>query len=552
MLLVAVPLQKSWLGLSYWRTPSIMELPVELEYIPYEEFEERFSRLNQIARPIYPTIWPNIFMVLIFGALIVTAAVGMARNQTGLAVMGQVACFVIPILAILWIRVRKEGKARARKQFKKQSIKLLREWTEQDSTAFAIQWKLRLRVWNDVRRRREAAIAAAAGLDRTQELEQEQGQEQEVDVMREQLPLQQQSVAVQVESVDGNNNGTDTQTTTTIQRPPRIADVYTALQLPTPAIYITPDTSDNIPASTTMTTPSRSRMRAPPQQQQQEANSTQSTSDPPRTLLEASRRSWIERLRDLSSRILFTETRVWMIEISRRDGAMDEYALTVPSPVYCGYRLPGYEDVLLAQQQDHAQEIIGGVGGDAMVIASGVRLSPSTTAVNSVSQQQQSRYGGPPPAYFSDSEGEDGEDDDDEEERVQSATIIPAASGSNGGNGGSSELVESSTGRMTTSGTLQHQRPMEMTTVTLSSGPTIPSATPNARIGGHLGRFGNHLRQQQGSTMSGSTMTMSSSCSAATSRTTLALTLADQDKDADEDVVGDEDVTPSADKGGTK
>lgn len=55
-------------------------------------------------------------MVFIFGALIVTAAVGMARNESGLAVMGQVACFVIPILAILWIRVRKEGKARARKQ----------------------------------------------------------------------------------------------------------------------------------------------------------------------------------------------------------------------------------------------------------------------------------------------------------------------------------------------------------------------------------------------------------------------------------------------------
>lgn len=55
-------------------------------------------------------------MVFVFGGLIVTAAVGMARNGSGLAVMGQVACFVIPVLAILWIRVRKEAKARARKQ----------------------------------------------------------------------------------------------------------------------------------------------------------------------------------------------------------------------------------------------------------------------------------------------------------------------------------------------------------------------------------------------------------------------------------------------------
>ncbi|KAF9140292.1 hypothetical protein BGX30_006736, partial [Mortierella sp. GBA39] len=293
MLLVAIPLQKSWLGLSYWRTPSVMELPVELEYIPYEEFEERFSRLNQIARPTYPTIWPNVLMVFIFGALIVTAAVGMARNQAGLAVMGQVACFVIPVLAILWIRVRKEGKARARKQFKRRSIKLLREWTEQDTTAFAIQWKLRLRVWNDVRRRRAAAIAAAAGSDHNQE--QEQDQDQEVDDMREQLPAQQQSVPIHIESVDGNNNDTDTQTTTTIQRPPRVADVYAALRLPTPPNYITSDTDDtptlSTPSLTTTTTPSRGRMRTPPsqqapQQQQQEASSTQSTSDSPHTLLE--------------------------------------------------------------------------------------------------------------------------------------------------------------------------------------------------------------------------------------------------------------------------
>ncbi|KAF9549878.1 hypothetical protein EC957_002449 [Mortierella hygrophila] len=530
-----------------------MELPVELEYIPYEEFEERFSRLNQIARPTYPTIWPNILMVFIFGALIVTAAVGMARNQAGLAVMGQVACFVIPVLAILWIRVRKEGKARARKQFKRRSIKLLREWTEQDTTAFAIQWKLRLRVWNDVRRRRAAAIAAAAaGSDHIQEQE----QDQEVDDMQEQLPAQQQSVPIHIESVDGNNNDTDTQTTTTIQRPPRVADVYAALRLPTPPNYITSDTDDtptlSTPSLTTTTTPSPHRMRAPPsqqgpQQQQQEANSTQSTSDSPHTLLETSRRSWIEQLRDLSSRLLFTETRVWMIEISRRDGVMDEYALAVPSPVYCGYRLPGYEDVLLSQQlqqQDQAQHARGGAGGDAVAIASGVRLSPSTAAVNSVPQQQQSRYGGPPPAYFSDSEDED-EDDDDEEERVQSGTITPVAGGSSGGNGGIIGPIESSTGGMTTSGTLQHQRPIEMTTVTLSSGPTTPSVAPNARIGGHLGRIGNHHRQQQGSTMSGSTMTMSSTCSAATSRTTLALTLADD--------VGDEDVISSTNKGeGTK
>ncbi|KAF9911922.1 hypothetical protein EC991_001828 [Linnemannia zychae] len=55
-------------------------------------------------------------MVFIFAAMIITAAVGMAKNGSGLAVVGQVACFVVPILAILWIRIRKESKARARKR----------------------------------------------------------------------------------------------------------------------------------------------------------------------------------------------------------------------------------------------------------------------------------------------------------------------------------------------------------------------------------------------------------------------------------------------------
>ncbi|KAG0373930.1 hypothetical protein BGX24_011053, partial [Mortierella sp. AD032] len=66
-----------------------MELPVELEYIPYQEFQDRFSKLNRIVRPIYPTIWPNILMVSIFVTMIIIASVGMARNVNGLAVMGQ-------------------------------------------------------------------------------------------------------------------------------------------------------------------------------------------------------------------------------------------------------------------------------------------------------------------------------------------------------------------------------------------------------------------------------------------------------------------------------
>ncbi|KAF9133261.1 hypothetical protein BGW39_010179 [Mortierella sp. 14UC] len=537
-----------------------MELPVELEYIPYQEFQERFSKLNQIARPIYPTIWPNILMVFIFAAMIVTAAVGMAKNGSGLAVMGQVACFVVPILAILWIRIRKESKARARKQFKRRSIKLLREWTEQDTPTFAIQWKLRLRVWNDVRRRREAAAAAVAagGLEQIQGQEQAQGQgqEQEVDPMQQQQEQRQSSVAIQIDALDEARNTTiettaeDTPTTTIQPPPPRVADVYTALGLPTPANYITDGSTTSLPSpppltatTATTTTPSHSRVRTSRRQQQRsDNNDTQLASDP--TLFET-RQSWIERIRDLSSRLLFTETRVWMIEISRRDnGAMDEYTLAVPSPVYCGYRLPGYEDVLLSQRREAA----AGGGGDGGEMAIAIGVSSSSTTVNSSNnaqqqQLQQQRYGGPPPAYFSDSEDEDEDDDEEEEEQQQqqnasttAATATTVAAGDLSG------------GVVTLSGAHQphHQRPLEMTTVTLSSGPTSAATTASSIARDRIaGRLGNHpQRQQQGSTMSESTMTSSSSistCSGTTSRTTLALTPADKDrKDDDDEEKGDE------------
>ncbi|KAF9092208.1 hypothetical protein BGX29_010567 [Mortierella sp. GBA35] len=382
-----------------------MELPVELEYIPYDEFEERFSKLNEIATPIYPTIWPNVLMIFVFASLICTAAVGMARNSSGLAVMGQVACFVIPILAILWIRIRKESKARARKQFKRRSIKLLREWAEQDTTAFAIQWKLRLRVWSDVRRRREAAAELEQVRAYEQEQEQEQDQEQE-----QQVP---QSVAIQV-----------------------------------------------------------------------------------------------------SSRMLFTETRVWMIEISRRDGVMDEYALTVPSPVYCGYRLPGYDDVLSQS----------GSGGDQVAVAIGGEGASPNATMNS-SAQQQPRYAGPPPSYFSDSEDDENSDDEDDDQQQRATNGGGGGQSSRSDGGGPTEQPGGAGGeRVTLSGAYQHQRPIEMTTVTLSSGPT---AAGGVRIGGQqLGRLGNHAAGQ-GSTMS----TMSITTSAMTSQTTLALTLADKDEE---------------------
>ncbi|KAF9577202.1 hypothetical protein BGW38_007747, partial [Lunasporangiospora selenospora] len=116
ILLLAVPLRKSWLGIHYWMAPKLMDLPVELEYIPYQELEERFAKLNRIARPIYPTPWPSIIFVLVFSALFAASAVGISQTGSALSILGQGACFILPVIAILWIRVRKETKARARKK----------------------------------------------------------------------------------------------------------------------------------------------------------------------------------------------------------------------------------------------------------------------------------------------------------------------------------------------------------------------------------------------------------------------------------------------------
>ncbi|KAG0279595.1 hypothetical protein BGZ96_001903 [Linnemannia gamsii] len=99
----------------------------------------------------------------------------------------------------------------------------------------------------------------------------------------------------------------------------------------------------------------------------------------------------------------FVEPKVWLIEISLRECQLDEYAVLVPSPVYCDYRLPGYDDVMTGP-------VVGGGGGG----------SSSVAAAASSSRAGLNRYNGLPPAYESesDSEGEDEdhEDDDDDHE----------------------------------------------------------------------------------------------------------------------------------------
>ncbi|KAG0046360.1 hypothetical protein BGZ83_008460 [Gryganskiella cystojenkinii] len=118
LLLKAVPLHQGWHGVHYWKTPKMQDLPVELEYIPYLEFEERFVQLNEIARRRYPTYWPNIAFSLVFIAITAAATIGIIHAGTNLAIMGQGACFVLPVIVIVWYKIRKETKAIARRKVK--------------------------------------------------------------------------------------------------------------------------------------------------------------------------------------------------------------------------------------------------------------------------------------------------------------------------------------------------------------------------------------------------------------------------------------------------
>ncbi|KAF9578715.1 hypothetical protein BGW38_005352 [Lunasporangiospora selenospora] len=151
------------------------------------------------------------------------------------------------------------------------------------------------------------------------------------------------------------------------------------------------------------------------QQQQQQQQQQQ----PPNDRVEPQSSRW-EPLKDLMRDLscctcFFREARVWMIEISIRDGMIDEYALPVPSPIYCDYRLPGYDDVVASQ------------AGISLTAASASLAVPGN-GNGSAAMTTAPRYSVPPPAYESDSEnesedGEDDEDVDDEDEDDENRAV---------------------------------------------------------------------------------------------------------------------------------
>lgn len=141
-----------------------------------------------------------------------------------------------------------------------------------------------------------------------------------------------------------------------------------------------------------------------------------------------------------------------MIEISLRENLLDEYALPVPSPVYCDYRLPGYDDIMSGNLTPTNTMVQSATSTTASTIVAVTARQGTTPAT---------RYLGSPPAYESDSDDsddEDGQDDDDDEgdseaESVHIPTSAPVTRGPEMTSSGSS-----------VAGSTVH-RPLEMTAI---------------------------------------------------------------------------------------
>ncbi|KAH7055104.1 hypothetical protein BKA57DRAFT_532793 [Linnemannia elongata] len=486
LLIQAVPLAKNWLGGRYWRTPAFDTLPEELEYLPREEIAKRFEKLNRIALRTYPTIWPTIIFLLVFLGLAGIAGYALSKiGSSNLAIMGQGICFLLPIVIVVWVKVRKESKARARRRFKHQSQKVLRTWTAQDTITHAMQWKIRLRPksvaspWlaqtRLIRRRRSSSQPSPQ--QQPQRQRRHQRQEQELDQLQDHgqplSPNEQQqeqhqqhfhagttvismtdALRLDHHQTPDDHEGSDIATLHRVswvdprhrrenptqgpleghqnQRPPSfihhtpeessstvaplspIVSLYETFRARTQRGRTTSVDSTN---TTHFVTLSQQQQQ---QQQQQDTGISPLTATSPATntpnishvstsLPSATRGEfstttftagasiWNIFRECLSNSIcfgfLFVEPKVWLIEISLRECQLDEYALTVPSPVYCDYRLPGYDDVIAGAA--------GSAEGSSGVV---VAASSSRTGLH--------RYNGLPPAYESESESE-GEDDDD-------------------------------------------------------------------------------------------------------------------------------------------
>ncbi|KAF9394746.1 hypothetical protein CPC16_010396 [Podila verticillata] len=409
LLLFAVPLSKNWLGIHYWKPPPPEDLPVELEYIPYEDLKDRFEQLNKIARPDYPTYWPNV--AAFFALAGITAAVtwGITTSGHNLGTMAQGACFVIPILIVIWVKVRKETKARARKRFKHRSQKLLRVWTNEDVASHAIQWKLRLRSKSAARRwiPRQPNLPPT----RTNIVEEDTvhlDQHVVVSTTHPEQATQEQPTHVtqqQEQPVQPDQHDHDARTPSE-----QLPGTFSTSSLPPPPPPSRPQVTIHTPTISEMYYSLRAnhrRFQIPRPLRRDSGNSISSTA-PLRSREDGSSSEhegssnpiWVSFVVMFKGiwccMCFFQERKYWLIEIAIRDYQVDEYALMVPSPVYCDYRLPGYEDVVAAGAEN------------------GTGSSGTSPPANS-SRVGLHRYIGMPPAYESGSENDSDDEDGDED-----------------------------------------------------------------------------------------------------------------------------------------
>jgi len=276
----------------------------------------------------------------------------------------------------------------------------LRAWTNQDTTSHAIQWKLRLRpemvARQSLQAQRHPLLTYHSQLGqsqiggwqhstpdlipaRVQQQEQQPQQPQQLLVLHNlESPLDQESASRAAFNSPGGSIA-------------RVESAEEALDGPPPA---QPSSVVQIYQTLRINTRRLSRAMSPEAQLEEQrpipvVRTTTTSSALLRGDTDEEAYSYRTSLRSMFKSIrccghFFRERKVWLIEISLREAQLDEYTLTVPSPVYCGYRLPGYDDVMSGN------------------------MSTSTASMGASSSRiVLDRYMGSPPDYLSDSEAED-------------------------------------------------------------------------------------------------------------------------------------------------
>ncbi|KAG0308417.1 hypothetical protein BGZ98_008037 [Dissophora globulifera] len=510
------------------------------QYIPYQELEDRFSRLNKIARQVHPTVWPNILTTVILSGLFALALVGISKSGSGLALLSQGACFVLPIIAVLWIRIRKESVSKAEKRFKKKSQNLLRVWTEQDSATHAIQWQLRLRPKSVAKLRRSDAPgqfihSSAFHVADTQQ--NHHSVESDFDLMRRPPSPPQARVGIR-EYHEPSSDGNQISQPRGFENVSRSQAAVSAVETnqhrrdtpSRPAVVYPPTTSLAIPQATlpslarssqrrinnvysaleyhTMASPTDDHPRSlptGPTEHRRDRNSRQRLSSAPTgSSTESIWTSWRELLQAVPCfGYMFREAESWMIEISIDEGLLDEFTVPVPSPAYCDYRLPGYEDIIAAPMAPGAARTPTPLGSRGTA-AAGLNTLPR-------------EIGSPPPAYGNalPRNLEIGNEDTREEEGFvmrHEGNIYRHHTQHTQNGGGQWTMGRSNSGvmndrnpaAMSTSGTGSYLRPTEMTAVTVSPAPIASLLVPRygeavrRRDRGGDREYQQHYHQQHG------------------------------------------------------